>query len=99
MPVCRSNERTKSNHNDNGQGEIMMATVGPQQMQLSAGFARPTSLDLQTPEEWTAWRQSFVCCRRVSRLAEQDGAAQVDALSYCHGRDAEDNLAASTLTK
>lgn len=37
--------------------------------------------------------------RRVSRLAEQDGAAQVDALIYCLGGDAEDILAASTLTK
>lgn len=36
--------------------------------------------------------------RRVSRLTEQDVADQVDALIYCHGRDAEDILAASTPT-
>ncbi|CAN7996562.1 unnamed protein product, partial [Ixodes hexagonus] len=62
-------------------------------------FAPPTQFDFKRPEEWTAWSRRFMRYRRVSRLIEEDGPAQVDALIYCLGGDAEDILAATTLSE
>ncbi|CAN8029588.1 unnamed protein product [Ixodes persulcatus] len=61
-------------------------------------FAPPTQFDFKRPEEWSAWSRRFMRYRRVSRLIEEDGPAQVDALIYCLGGDAEDILAAATLS-
>ena len=53
-------------------------------------FKPPDAFDFSTPTAWPAWQQRFLRLRSATKLSEDPGEVQVNALIYAMGPEAED---------